>query len=66
MKNLFKFGFLGLALTFAIAACNQPATQEEETHDVEVITEEDAVIEADTTDTIAVEEEVIEPQEEVN
>lgn len=31
MKNLFKFGFLGLALTFAVAACNNAAQNEENT-----------------------------------
>ena len=39
MKNLFKFGFLGLALTFAVAACNQPATTETEETTTDVIDE---------------------------
>ena len=55
MKNLLKFGFLGLALTFMIAACNEPAAQEE-AQEVEVNTEEDVIIEADSADTVALEE----------
>lgn len=31
MKNLFKFGVLGLALTFSVAACNNAAQNEENT-----------------------------------
>ena len=43
MKNLFKFGFLGLALTFAVAACNsQPETTEAD--DVDVIVDQDTTI----------------------
>ncbi len=61
MKNLLKFGFFGLALTFMVAACNEPAAQE-----VEVITEEEAIIEADSTDTIVVEEEVVADSAEAN
>jgi len=30
MKNLFKFGFLGLALTIAFASCGGQQTQNEE------------------------------------
>ncbi|MGO1596977.1 MAG: hypothetical protein ACTHZ1_12505 [Sphingobacterium sp.] len=33
MKNLFKFGFLGLALTFGFASCNNAETQSEATAD---------------------------------
>ncbi|MBD1433781.1 MULTISPECIES: hypothetical protein [Sphingobacterium] len=33
MKNLFKFGFLGLALTIAFASCGGQQTQTEETAD---------------------------------
>ncbi|GGC42758.1 hypothetical protein GCM10011386_38780 [Parapedobacter defluvii] len=33
MKNVFKFGFLGLVLSVAIAACNNTASQSEETAD---------------------------------
>jgi len=50
MKNLFKFGFLGLALTFAVSACNnQPA--ETEADNVDVIVEEDTTVlnDVDTT-----------------
>jgi len=50
MKNLFKFGFLGLALTFAVAACNnQPA--ESDADDVDVIVNEDTTVlnDVDTT-----------------
>ncbi|HLT42811.1 MAG TPA: hypothetical protein VKZ95_08915 [Sphingobacteriaceae bacterium] len=58
MKNLLKFGFLGLALTFMFAACNEPATQEE-TQEIDVIQEGDVVIESDTVDTLLLEEEVV-------
>jgi len=33
MKNALKFGFLGLALSVAIAACNNTPSQSEETAD---------------------------------
>jgi hypothetical protein len=33
MKNAFKFGFLGLALTVAVAACNTATQEGEETAD---------------------------------
>ena len=33
MKNAFKFGFLGLALSLAIAACNNAPSQSENTAD---------------------------------
>ena len=65
MKNLLKFGFLGLALTFMVVACNEPAAQEE-AQEVEVITEENAVIEADSADTVVVEEEVVTDSAEAN
>ncbi len=55
MKNFLKFGFFGLALTFMIAACNEPAAQEE-AQEVEVNTEEDVIIEADSADTVVLEE----------
>ena len=55
MKNLFKFGFLGLALTFMFAACNEPAAQDE-AQDVEMDTQQDVIIEADSADTILLEE----------
>jgi hypothetical protein len=55
MKNLLKFGFFGLALTFMIAACNEPAAQEE-AQEVEINTEEDVIIEADSADTVVLEE----------
>lgn len=60
MKNLLKFGFLGLALTFMVAACNEPAAQEE-AQEVEVVTDGDVIVnEADSADTtIVVEEEVV-------
>jgi hypothetical protein len=58
MKNLLKFGFFGLALTFMIAACNEPAAQDD-TQEVEVIHEGDVTIEADTADTVLLEEEVV-------
>lgn len=30
MKNLFKFGFLGLFITMGVAACNSTSTTEDE------------------------------------
>jgi len=33
MKKVFKFGFLGLALSVAVAACNSTGSQTEETAD---------------------------------
>ncbi len=33
MKNVFKFGFLGLALSVAIAACNNTKSESEQTAD---------------------------------
>ena len=67
MKNLLKFGFLGLALTFMVAACGEPA--QEEATEVEINAEEVIINEADTViDTLVAEgEEVIEEvTEEVN
>jgi hypothetical protein len=58
MKNLLKFGFLGLALTFMVAACNEPAAQEE-AQEVEVINEGDVIIEGDAADTVVLEGEVV-------
>lgn len=43
MKNLFKFGFLGLALTFAVSACNNTPT-ETEADEVDVIVNEDTTV----------------------
>ncbi len=50
MKNLFKFGFLGLALTFAVSACNNTPT-ETEADEVDVIVNEDTTVinDVDTT-----------------
>ncbi|MFC3196564.1 hypothetical protein ACFOET_02950 [Parapedobacter deserti] len=33
MKNVFKFGFLGLALSVAVAACNNTTSESEQTDD---------------------------------
>ncbi|HUH18695.1 hypothetical protein [Albibacterium sp.] len=62
MKNLFKFGFLGLALTLAVSACNtQPAATEAD--DVDVIVNEDTTVinDIDTTviDTAAIDTNVV-------
>ncbi|WP_028295624.1 hypothetical protein [Olivibacter sitiensis] len=53
MKNLFKFGFLGLALALAVAACGGSETKTEETADttVEVVPTPDDTIEV-VTDTV--------------
>ena len=54
MKNLFKFGFLGLALTLAVSACNsQPAETSAETENVDVISE-DAAVDTAVVDTTVV------------
>ncbi|MFC7522518.1 hypothetical protein ACFQRK_01070 [Parapedobacter sp. GCM10030251] len=53
MKNVFKFGFLGLALTLGIAACNNTTSQSEQTADSltnEIEQEVDAV--TDSIDSI--------------
>ncbi len=57
MKNLLKFGFLGLALTFVVAACNEPVAQEE-AQEVEIVADEVIVNEVDSVvvDTVVVEE----------
>ncbi|MCL7989128.1 hypothetical protein M8998_14360 [Sphingobacterium sp. lm-10] len=47
MKNLFKFGFLGLALTVGFTACNNSAEKTEETADTTLLIEEN--VELDTT-----------------
>lgn len=54
MKNLFKFGFLGLALTFAFTACNNPESQTEAT-DTSLENEIDATTEevADSLESVA-------------
>lgn len=44
MKNLFKFGFLGLALTFTAAACNTQPTESQDAEEVDVLIEEDTNI----------------------
>jgi ABC-type Fe3+-hydroxamate transport system substrate-binding protein len=50
MKNLFKFGFLGLAITVATAACNSTSSETEQTAD-SLANEIEAQVEA-TTDSI--------------
>lgn len=50
MKNAFKFGFLGLAVSVAVAACNTTPSESEETAD-SLATEIEAQVEA-TTDSI--------------
>lgn len=59
MKNLLKFGFLGLALTFVVAACNEPVAQEE-AQEVEIVNDDVIVSEVDTLDTLAVDTVVVE------
>lgn len=61
MKNLFKFGFLGLALALVVAACGGSETKTEETADttLEVVPTPDDTISivtdtTITTDTLAV------------
>jgi len=62
MKNVFKFAFLGLALTVAFAACNGGETKTEETtSDTTTVIEENTTVDTSvvvtdttvTTDTIA-------------
>lgn len=63
MKNLFKFGFLGLALTFAVSACNNTPT-ETEADEVDVIVNEDTTVinDVDTTlvDSTAIDTNIVE------
>lgn len=48
MKNLFKFGFLGLALTIGAASCGgSSSTTEQDTADTAVLVEE--TVETDTS-----------------
>lgn len=47
MKNLFKFGFLGLALTFTLAACNNETKTEETADSLATEIENQAEIVAD-------------------
>lgn len=66
MKNLLKFGFLGLALTFMVSACGEPA--QEEATEVEINAEEVIINEADTVITEGEEviDEIIEETPEEN
>lgn len=61
MKNLLKFGFLGLALTLAVSACNtQPAATEADAVDV-IVNEDTTVVAIDTAviDTNAIDTNVV-------
>ena len=53
MKNLFKFGFLGLALTLTVAACNSNTGEstEEATDTTTVVTPSEPDTTVITTDT---------------
>ena len=57
MKNLFKFGFLALAISFTFAACNSGTTQEEAAVDtidsVSEVTIDSLESEIDTVDSAA-------------
>ena len=39
MKNLFKFGFLALAISFTFAACNSSSTEESTTDTIDSVSE---------------------------
>jgi ABC-type glycerol-3-phosphate transport system substrate-binding protein len=39
MKNLFKFGFLALAITLSVAACNSNKTEEATTDTIDSVAE---------------------------
>lgn len=71
MKNLLKFGFLGLALTFMVAACGEPvqedATEVELNTEEVIINEEDSlIIDTVVTDGDVLNDEIIEENPEVN
>ena len=53
MKNLFKFGFLALAISLSVAACSSNKT-EEATDTTAVAPDTTAVIDTAATDTAAV------------
>ena len=53
MKNLFKFGFLGLAIVVGAAACNSTKSETEETVDsLETVIEETVEATTDSIDSI--------------
>ena len=53
MKNLFKFGFLGLAIVVGVAACNSTKSETEETVDsLETVIEETVEATTDSIDSI--------------
>lgn len=52
MKNLFKLGFLGLALTFAVSACNSQPTETQDAEEVDVMINEDTSIVNDIDTTV--------------
>lgn len=55
MKNLFKFGFLGLFITVGAAACNSTSTTEEETNtdSLEAIIESEVEAAQDSIDSLS-------------
>jgi hypothetical protein len=53
MKNVFKFGFLGLAIAVGFAACNSASTEAEATTDsLETVIEETVEAAVDSVDSI--------------
>jgi len=55
MKNLFKFGFLGLFITMGAAACNSTSTSDEEAQadSLEAIIESEVEAAQDSIDSLA-------------
>ncbi len=55
MKNLFKFGFLGLFITVGAAACNSTSTTEDEANidSLETIIESEVEAAQDSIDSLA-------------
>ena len=55
MKNLFKFGFLALAISLSVAACNSNKTEEAtDTTAVEAAMDTAMVVDTAAVDTVAV------------
>ncbi len=53
MKNVFKFGFLGLAITVGTAACNSTKSESDETADsLETVIQESVDATTDSIDSI--------------
>ncbi len=54
MKNSFKFGFLALAISLSVAACNSTKTEEAATDSVPAMDTTTAVVDSAVVDSAAV------------